>query len=125
MLTKQEIRQLGNREMTDELQRTRRELLKLQFDVRSGTSKEAHMVKNLRRYIARLETLAKEMKMEAKTNMGKAEAAPVSEEPKKATTAQSAPAEAPTKKIAAKKTTAAKTPAKAAKPAKSKSTAKK
>ena len=61
MLTKQEIRQLGNREMTDELQRTRRELLKMQFDIRSGTSKEVHMVKNFKRYIARLETLAKEM----------------------------------------------------------------
>lgn len=117
MLTKQEIRQLGAKEMMDELQRTRRELLRTQFDVRNGTSKESHIVKNLRRYVARLQTVAKEMKMEMKSTMGKGEAAPVkSEEKKPAATAPKAPS---TKKTAAK-TTAAK-----AKTAKTAQTAKK
>ena len=60
MLTKQEIRQLGMKEMMEELQKSRRELLKSQFEMRMGTSKEIHTVKNLRRYIARLETIKKE-----------------------------------------------------------------
>lgn len=74
MLSNQEIRQLGNKEMIDELTRSRRELLKSQFDVRNGTSKEVHMVKSMRRYVARLETISKEMKMEMKPlNLGKAD----------------------------------------------------
>ena len=46
--------------MVEELQKSRRELLKSQFDMRMGTSKEVHAVKNMRRYIARLETIKKE-----------------------------------------------------------------
>lgn len=103
MLTKQEIRQLGAKEMMEELQRTRRELLRTQFDVRNGTSKEGHMVKNLRRYAARLQTIAKEMKVEMKSTMGKGEAAAIkSEEKKPAATAPKAPT---VKKTAAKTTT--------------------
>ena len=78
MLTKQEIRQLGTKEMTDELQKARRELLRSQFDMRTGTSKEVHGVKNLKRYVARLQTIAREtnlapIKMAAKTTTEKAE----------------------------------------------------
>ena len=60
MLTTQEIRQLGNKELMDEMQKARRELLKSQFDMRMGTSKEVHTQKNFKRYIARLQTIAKE-----------------------------------------------------------------
>ncbi len=105
MLTNQEIRQLGNKEMMEELQRSRRELLRSQFDVRNGTSKEVHAVTNLKRYIARLQTIAKEMKMDVISNMSKAVAAPAAAEEK-------APEKAPAKKTAAKKTAAPKTPAK-------------
>ena len=63
MLTKQEIRQLGAKEMKEELQKSLRELLKSQFDVRMGTSKEVHVMKNLKRYIARLKTIEKETAM--------------------------------------------------------------
>lgn len=119
MLTTQEIRQLGTREMMDELQKSRRELLRTQFDVRGGTSKEVHMVKNLKRYIAKLQTISKEMKMDpnAKAETGKtvSSAAPAAEEKKTA----SAPAPAKAKKAAAAKkpaAKAAKTPAKKAAP---------
>lgn len=118
MLTKQEIRQLGPREMMDELQRTRRELLKTQFDVRNGTSKEAHVVKNLRRHIARLQTIAKEMKLEMKSTMSKAEAGSVQSAEKK-------PAAETVKKTSAPKKAAAKAPAAKAKPAKAAKSAKK
>jgi len=67
--------------MTEELQKSRRDLLKMQFEVRNGTSKEVHMVKNLKRYIAKLQTIAQELKLEMKpSGMGKAEAAPASED---------------------------------------------
>ena len=109
MLTTQEIRQLGNKEMMDELQKSRRELLKSQFDVRNGISKEVHAVKNLKRYIARLQTIAKEMKMEIKpASMGKAEDGSVTPEEKKTTKKAAAPKKAP----AEKKEKAAKAPAK-------------
>lgn len=104
MLTKQEIRQLGNKEMMDELQKTRRELLKSQFDVRNGTNKETHMVKNLKRYIARLQTISKEMKIDGKTTVEKAKTTPVVAEKK----APAKKAAAPKKAAAAKKTTAVK-----------------
>ncbi len=107
MLTKQEIRQLGNKEMMEELQKSRRELLRSQFDVRNGTSKEVHAVTNLKRYIARLQTIAKEMKMDVKSNMSKAVVAPAAEEK----TPAKAP-KAPAKKAATKKTAAPKAPAK-------------
>lgn len=110
MLTKQEIRQLGNKEMMDELQKSRRELLKYQFDIRSGSSKESHMVTNLKRYIAQLQTIAKEMKFETKSGMSKAEASAAQEsEPKKAPAAKVKKAAAP-KKAAPAKTAAAKSP---------------
>lgn len=108
MLTKQEIRQLGNKEMMEELQKSRRELLRSQFDVRNGTSKEVHAVTNLKRYIARLQTIAKEMKMDVKSNMSKAVAAPAAAEEKTPAKAPKAPA----KKAASKKTAAPKAPAK-------------
>lgn len=111
MLTKQEIRQLGKKEMMEELQKSRRDLMRSQFDVRNGTSKEVHTMKNLRRYIAQLQTISKEMKLDVLPAMGKAEkteAAPVKAEEK---------ATAP-KKAAPKKVAAAKAPAKKAKPAK-------
>ena len=73
MLTKQEIRQLGNKEMIEELQKSRRELLKAQFEIRTQTSKASHLVKNLKHYIARLQTIAKELKIEITPAMSKAE----------------------------------------------------
>ena len=112
MLTKQEIRQLGHKEMMDELQRSRRELLKTHFDIRSGSSKETHMVKNLRRYIARLQTIKHEAEGSAPASKVLAEktAAPAGE--------QSSPAKPVTAKKSPKKTTQAKT----SKPAKKSST---
>ncbi len=119
MLSKQEIRQLGNRELMDELERSRRELLKRKFEVRSGSSKEAHMIKNLKRYIALLHTLTKEMKMEEKPESAKKEtAAAMPAEEKKAQPKTAA------KKASTKKTASAKTPAKKSKASTAKSSQK-
>ena len=60
MLTLQEIRQLQVRDWNEELQKAVRELMKAQFSLRSGHSKEIHLVRNLKRYIAQLKTVAKE-----------------------------------------------------------------
>lgn len=107
MISKQEIRQLGSKEMLDELQKARRELLRTQFDIRNGSSKEVHTVKNLKHYIAQLQTIAKEMKLDMNSNMSKPEVAPAettekaekkAAAPKKAATAK-AP-KAPAKKTA-------------------------
>ncbi len=111
MLTKQEIRQLGSKEMMEELKNSRRELLRSQFDIRNGSSKEVHMVKNLRRYIARLQTITKELNLEMKTTGMSKASAPMTEE--KAPAAEKAKT---AKKAAPKKTTAkSKTSAKSAK----------
>jgi ribosomal protein L29 len=115
MLTKQEIRQLGNKEMMEELLKSRRELLKSQFEVRNGTSKEVHVVKNLKRYIAQLQTLAQEMKLEIKPGMSKSETpAPANEEKKSTPVAKKTPkkttaASKSTKAPVAKKSPATKT----------------
>ena len=111
MLTKQELRQLGDREMMNELQKSRHELLKATFEIRTGTSKATHSVKNLKRYIATVLTISKEVgakppvaakKMEAPT----AEKMTMAEAPKKTMKKTAAPA----KKAAAPK--AKKAPAK-------------
>lgn len=61
MLTKQEIRQLSDRDLQEELLKTRRELLKTQLNFRSGHNKESHTIRNHRRYIAQLKTIKREM----------------------------------------------------------------
>ena len=97
MLSKQEIRQLGDKQFMEELQKSRRDLLRTKFEVRNGASKETHVVKNLRRYIAQLQTLAKEMSVGAKAATGKTDAA------------ATAPVAAEKKAPVAKKTTSKKT----------------
>ena len=103
MLTTQEIRQLGNKELMEEMQKARRELLKSQFDMRMGTSKEVHTQKNFKRYIARLQTIAKEEASKSK--------------PETVATATTPKAPAKVKKSPAPKKTAAvkKAPAKSTK----------
>lgn len=60
MLTKEEIRQMGPKELAREVIKTQHELLKEKFAVKSGHSKANHVLKNLRNYIARLQTIIKE-----------------------------------------------------------------
>ena len=61
MLTKQEIRQLGDKALNEEIASARNDLLKIKFAVRNGTSKESNLVKNLKKYVAQLKTLKREL----------------------------------------------------------------
>ena len=60
MLTKQEIRALPLKELLQEVLKSEHELLREKFAVKGGHSKASHVVKNLRIYIAQLQTIAKE-----------------------------------------------------------------
>lgn len=60
MLTNQELRQLPNKELQEELARSARELMKAKIDHKSGTLKETHKLKELKRAIARMKTVMNE-----------------------------------------------------------------
>jgi ribosomal protein L29 len=60
MLTKQELRQLQEKELKEELNKTSRELMKAKIEKANGTLKETHRPKELRKYIARMETISAE-----------------------------------------------------------------
>ncbi|MBU0667579.1 50S ribosomal protein L29 [Patescibacteria group bacterium] len=62
MLTIQEIRQLPDKDLQEELQRASREYLKIRMDVESGFAKESHKAKALKKQIARIRTIQKEIK---------------------------------------------------------------
>ena len=66
MLTKQELRQLQDKELREELTGTSRELMKARMDHASKTLKETHQLHALKRYIARVNTIARENEIEAK-----------------------------------------------------------
>jgi ribosomal protein L29 len=65
MLTTQELRQLQEKELKEELTRTTRELMKAKVEHVSGTLKEKHLLRGLRRYISRLHTIVRENEIEA------------------------------------------------------------
>ncbi len=60
MLTKQEIRALPLKELLQEVLKSEHELLREKFAVKGGHSKASHMLRDLRKYIARLQTLIRE-----------------------------------------------------------------
>jgi len=63
MLTKQEIRQLTDKDLQQELNTASRELLKIKMDLESGYAKGSHKAKALKKYIAILLTVRKENEM--------------------------------------------------------------
>jgi ribosomal protein L29 len=65
MLTKQELRQLQEKELHEELNRTSRELMKAKMEHASKTLKETHLLRSLKRYIACINTVQRENQMEA------------------------------------------------------------
>lgn len=62
MLTIQEIRQLSDRDITDELSRTRSASFRQQVSIRTGHLKDSHKIRILKKYIARLLTIIGERK---------------------------------------------------------------
>lgn len=63
MLTKQEIRQLTEKDLLHELTVASRELLKIKMDLEGGYAKGSHKAKALKKYIAQLLTVKKETAM--------------------------------------------------------------
>ena len=62
MLTRQELRQLQAKELSEEILKSSRELIKTRMEHASGTLKETHKLPDLKRYIARMKTVAEENK---------------------------------------------------------------
>ncbi len=65
MLTKQELRQLQEKELLEEIAKTSRELMKTKLEHSGKTLKETHLLKAQKRYIALASTIAKENQKEA------------------------------------------------------------
>lgn len=62
MLTKQELRQLGEKQVHEEVAKLSQELMQVKMNILSGSSKETHRLKLLKRQIARLKTMSTEAK---------------------------------------------------------------
>jgi len=71
MLTKQEIRQLQEKESKEELTKTSRELVKARMEHSSKTLKETHRLSGLKKQIARIKTIEMEAKKEQATKSKK------------------------------------------------------
>lgn len=65
-MTTQEIRQLGEQQLKVEVEKTRKDLLKTRFSIVGGHSKETHQVKKMKKHLARLLTIEREMPKEKK-----------------------------------------------------------
>lgn len=64
MLTIQELRQLPSKDLREELEKASREYLKIKMDVEEGFAKESHRAKALKKQIARIKTIEREIKKE-------------------------------------------------------------
>ncbi len=67
MFTKQEIRQMELKELLQEVINVQHELLREKFNLKGGQSKASHVIKNLKKYIAQLQTIAKEKQPHSKS----------------------------------------------------------
>lgn len=65
MLTKEELIKMNARELDQEIEKTRVDLLKLRLMLASRQSKETAKLKRLRIYVARIKTIKRMLKMEA------------------------------------------------------------
>lgn len=100
-MTTQEIRQLGAQQLKVEVEKTRKDLLKTRFSIIGGHSKETHQVKKMKKHLARLLTIEKEMPKEKKVET--AEVKPVSKAKAKSTTTRKTATKKVAKKSPAKK----------------------
>lgn len=66
MLTIQEIRQLSDKELSNEIDTASRELLKIKMDLENGYAKGNHQAKQLKTHIARCKTIMRETEIQKK-----------------------------------------------------------
>jgi ribosomal protein L29 len=60
MLNIQELRQLSDSDLKMEQDKSSKELLKIRMDLESGYAKASHKAKELKKYIARINTIQQE-----------------------------------------------------------------
>ncbi len=60
MLKTDELKKLEAGKLLEELEKAKKELFKIRFDVESGQSKSHHLIGKRRKYIARIKTLIKQ-----------------------------------------------------------------
>lgn len=66
MLTKSEIRQLSDSDLNTEIDKASKELIKIRMDLEGGYAKSSHRAKQLRKYIALLQTIQRENQLTTK-----------------------------------------------------------
>jgi len=66
MMTIAEIRQMDAGQLAKEITKEKQELLKLKLQTSAAQSKETHKLKELRRHIARMQTVKTELTKSAK-----------------------------------------------------------
>ena len=64
MVTTDELNKMAEKELATELQHAKLDLLKLRLAVAARQSKETSKLKSLRKYIARIKTIKRMLKME-------------------------------------------------------------
>lgn len=57
MLTTKELQKLESKKLLEELEKAKKELFKIKFEVENGQSKSHHMIGKHRKYIARIKTI--------------------------------------------------------------------
>lgn len=57
MKTTDELRKLDPAKLLEELEKAKKNLFKIKFDVENGQSKSHHLIGKNRKYVARIETL--------------------------------------------------------------------
>lgn len=65
MLTTQEIISLSNQELQAELNKSKRELVKLKLAVKMGQEKATHKVTQMKKYVAVIKTVMRYYELEA------------------------------------------------------------
>jgi len=68
MFTTEELRKLDLKKLGEEINKAKKDLFKIKFEISSGQSKSSHLIKNNKAYLARLNTILSERAGEEKTN---------------------------------------------------------
>lgn len=69
MLSLKELKNLSAKELDEELKKATKDLFKQRFEVNTGTSKAHHMIRNLRKYRAKILTVKMQMEEEEKNKL--------------------------------------------------------
>lgn len=57
-----QLRKMDSSKLQEELEAIKKELFKVSFEVKNGQSKNSHLVRNYKKYIARIQTILNSQK---------------------------------------------------------------